>query len=68
MRSRNFFNENRLGASDVLNGLPRNRIRKKADKITRMPSLHRYTDFTVGFETTNTRAVSGARVHDNEWP
>ena len=66
MRSRDFFNENRLGASDVLDGLPRNRIRKKADEITRMTGLQRNADFTVGFETTNTRAMPGARVHDNE--
>jgi hypothetical protein len=68
MRSRDFFNEYRFGASNVLDGLSRNGIRKKTDEITRMAGLQRNADFTVGFETTNARAVPGARVHDNEGP
>jgi hypothetical protein len=33
-----------------------------------MPRLERDTDFTVSFEPPNPRAVSCARINDDEWP
>ena len=68
MRSRDFFNEYRFGTGDVLDGLPRNRIRKEADEIARMAGLHRNADFTVGLEAANTGTVPGTRVYDDERP
>ena len=64
----NFFDEYRLSAGDVLDGLPRNGIRKEADEIARMAGLHRNADFAVGFEAANTGTMPGTRVYDDERP
>ena len=40
MQRDDFFNEYRFGAGDVLDGLPRHRIRQEADEIAGMAGLH----------------------------
>ena len=68
MRSDDLFEEYRLGAGDVLDGLPRNRIGKEADEIAGMAGLQGNADLAVRLEATNTRTVAGARVYDDERP
>ena len=68
MRSGHLLDEHRFRAGDVLDGLARNWIRREADEIARMPSLHCDADFAVGLEPADARTVPGTRIHDNERP
>ena len=51
-----------------LDRLPGHRLRQESDEIAGMARLHRDADFAVGLEAANSRAVSGARVDDDERP
>ena len=68
MRGGDLFDEDRLGAGDVLDGLAWNGIGQKSDEVARMTGLEGDADFAVGLEAANAGAVAGARVDDNEWP
>ncbi len=60
------FEEDRLGARDVLDRLPGHGIRQEADEIAGMPGLERNADLAVGLEAADARTVSGARIDDDE--
>ena len=62
------FDEDRLGAGNVLDGLSGNGIGQKSDEVARMTGLKNDADFAVGLESPNPRAMPGARVDDDERP
>ena len=66
MQRDDFFEEYRLGAGDILDGLARHRLRQEADEIAGMPGLEGDADFAVGLEAADARTVSGARIDDDE--
>ncbi len=67
MQRDDFFQEHRLGAHDVLNRLAWHRIGAEANEVARMTGIHGDADFAVCLKAADARAVSGARIHDNEW-
>ena len=68
MQRNDLFEEDRLGARDVLDRLARHRVRQEADEIAGMAGLERDADLAVGLEAADAGAVAGARVDDNERP
>ena len=68
MQGDDLLEEDRLGAGDVLDGLPRHGIRQEADEIAGMPGLERDADLAVGLEAADPGAVPGARIDDDERP
>ncbi len=62
------FEEDRLGARDVLDGLARHRFGQEADEIAGMAGLERDADLAVGLEAADARAMAGARIDDDERP
>ena len=68
MQRDDLFEEDRLGAGDVLDGLARHRIGQEADEITGMSGLERDADFAVGLEAADAGTVPGARIDDDERP
>ena len=68
MERNDLFQEHGFGAGDIFNGLTRHRLGHKADEVTGMTRLHGNPDFTISLEAADTRPMSGARIHDDEWP
>ena len=62
------FEEDRLRARDVADGLARHGVGQEADEIAGMPRLERHADLAVGLEAADARAMPGARVDDDERP
>ena len=58
--------EDRLGAADVLDRLPRNRLRQEADEIDRVAGAQRHADFAVGLHAADPGTVPGARIDDDD--
>ena len=58
----------RFGSRDVFDRLARNRLRPKADEVTRMARTQGDADLAVRFEAADARSMSRARVNDNEGP
>ena len=68
MQRDDLFEEHRLGARDVLDGLAGHGVRQEADEIAGMPGFERDADFAVGLEPADAGAVAGARIDDDERP
>ena len=66
MQFDDLFQEDRLGAHDVLDGLARHRVGAEADEVAGMAGAHRHAEFAVGLEAADARAVAGARVDHHE--
>ena len=63
-----FFQEDCLGAGDVLDGLSGHRLGHKADEVAGMAGLHGHADLAIGLEAANAGAMPGTRVEDHEGP
>ena len=68
MQRDDLFQEDGFGAGNVLDRLARHRFGQEADEVAGMAGLERHPDFTVGLEPADARAMSRARIDDNEWP
>ena len=68
MQRDDLFEEDRLRARDVADGLARHGVRQEADEVAGMPRLERHADLAVGLEAADARAMPGARVDDDERP
>ena len=68
MQRGDLFEEHGFGAGDVFDGLTRHRVGQEADEIAGMSGLERNADLTVRLEAANARAMSGARIDDDERP
>ena len=68
MQIDDLFEEHRFGTGDILDGLARHGIRKEPDEITGMAGVECHADLAVGLESADARAMSGARVDDDERP
>ena len=68
MQRDDLFEEHRLGARDVLDGLARHGIGQEADEITGMAGLERDADLAVGLEAADAGTMPGARIDDHERP
>jgi hypothetical protein len=55
-------------ARAMSSGLARHRVGQEADEIAGMPGFERDADLAVGLEAADSRAVSGARIDDDERP
>src|SRR5271156_5561344 len=66
MRCNHFLQEHALGARDVLDRLPRHGFRHESDEIAGMARLHRHADLAVGLESTDSGAMPGTRIDDDE--
>src|SRR5262249_59834301 len=66
MQGEDFFEEYRLRARDILDGLAGYGIREEADEIAGMPGLERHADFAVGLEAADAGTMPGAGVDDDE--
>jgi len=51
---------------DVLDGLPRLRVRQEADEVAGMAGAQRDADLAIGLEAADARSVAGARIDDDE--
>jgi hypothetical protein len=58
--------EQRLGAADVFDGLPRHRIGNEADEIAGMTVGERHADLAVVLHPAYAGSVAGARIENNE--
>ena len=58
--------EPRLGATDILDSLPWDRIFQEADKVARMPGPKHLADLAVILHPANARALTGARIEHDE--
>ena len=58
--------EDRLGAADVVDRLPRDRLRQEADEIDRVAGAQRHADFALGLHAADSGTVPGARVDDDD--
>src|SRR5262249_30842659 len=63
----NFGDEARLAPADVLHGLARHRVLQEANEVTGMSSLQHFADLAVMLHPTYPRALTGARIENNEW-
>ena len=63
---RDLLQEDRLGAADVFDRLPRNRLRQEADEIDRVAGAQRHADFALGLHAADPGSVAGARVDDDD--
>ena len=63
---RDLFEEDRLGAADVFDRLPRNRLRQEADEVDRVAGAQRHADFALGLHAADPGSVAGARVDDDD--
>ena len=68
MPADDLLDEQRFGARDTLDGLPRHRLRQEADEVAGMTRLHRDADLAVGLEAADTGSVTGARIDHDERP
>ena len=66
MQLGDLLQENRFCARNVLDGLPRHRLRQKSNEIAWMPGIEHDADLAVGLEAADARPVSGARIDDDE--
>jgi hypothetical protein len=62
------FEEYRLGAPYVFDGLAGHRVRQEADEVAWVACLHDHADFAVGLEAADTRTVAGARIDHDKRP
>ena len=58
--------ECRFGVRDVLDCLPRHRLREEADEIAGMPCPEGNADLAVRLEAADAGAMAGARVDNHE--
>ena len=58
--------KDRLGATDVFDRLPRNRLRQEADEVDRVTCAERHADFALGLHAADPGTVPGARVDDDD--
>ena len=68
MQRNHFLQEACFGLYNILDRLIGLRVWKEPDEITGVTGLYRDADFTFGLESGNARAVSGARIDDDEGP
>ena len=66
MALRDVLDEVRLGAADVLDRLPRDRLRQEADEVDGMAGAKRDADLALGLHAADSGSVSRARVDDND--
>src|SRR5262249_26744075 len=60
--------EDRLGARNVLDGLPRHGFGQETDEVTRVTCLEDDADFAVGLEPANAWPMARAWVHYDKRP
>ena len=68
MQRYHLFEEDRLGASDVLDRLTGHRLGQKADEVAGMAGFECNADLAVGLEAADAGTVAGSRIDDDEWP
>ena len=66
MTRRDVVDEDRLGATDILDRLARHRLRQKADEIARVTRRQRDADLAVLLHAADARTVAGARIDDDD--
>ena len=66
MQRDDLLKEYRFGTRDVLDRLAGHRLGKESDEVAGMAGLEGDADFAVGLEAADARAVSRARIDDDE--
>src|SRR3569833_2596947 len=66
VKRNNFLDKARFRPGNIPDRLSRHRLRREAYEITGMAGAHRDPDLAVGLEATDSRAVAGARIDNNE--
>ena len=66
MARRHVLDEDRLSATDILDRLPRHRLRQEADEVAGVTGRERHADLAVLLHAADAGAVAGARIDDDD--